>query len=176
MADNNILDPDSQLPALITPIRLIRKNNVNANQNGNSPHPMLQHRSLQKQITNDAYLASTSSRTLDILDQQSGNGTTLDTIITEYLTNQHALCKHPMATCPQFDLFLPHKCPDPRPNRHSGMSMNFATRFFKKQAGFSSTRLDRRLVHSNFSAARVIRAQDQDFFFTCCDFTVSQIF
>jgi len=30
---------------------------------------------------------------------------TLDGIITEYLKNQHALCKHPVATCPRFDLF-----------------------------------------------------------------------
>lgn len=30
---------------------------------------------------------------------------TLDSIITEYLTNQHALCKNPMVTCPQFNLF-----------------------------------------------------------------------
>ena len=29
---------------------------------------------------------------------------TLDSIITEYLTNQHALCKNPMVTCPQFNL------------------------------------------------------------------------
>lgn len=31
---------------------------------------------------------------------------TLTSIITEYLTNQHALCKNPMATCPQFNLFV----------------------------------------------------------------------
>lgn len=31
---------------------------------------------------------------------------TLDSIITEYLTNQHALCKNPTATCPPFDLFV----------------------------------------------------------------------
>lgn len=30
---------------------------------------------------------------------------TLDGIITEYLKNQHALCKNPVATCPRFDLF-----------------------------------------------------------------------
>lgn len=30
---------------------------------------------------------------------------TLDSIITEYLTNQHALCKNPMVTCAQFNLF-----------------------------------------------------------------------
>lgn len=96
---------------------------------------------------------------------------TLDTIITEYLTNQHALCKNPMSTCPQFDLFIPHKCPDPRPNKISGLSLNFAGRFIKRQRGFSSRFLDRRLVHSQFCVARSIRPQDADYFFTCCDFT-----
>ncbi|XP_065091770.1 protein mahjong isoform X2 [Ochlerotatus camptorhynchus] len=132
-------------------------------------------RTLQKQLsaTTDtaSFLvpASTSSKTATT--EVPGNSISLDTIITEYLTNQHALCKHPMSTCPQFDLFAPHKCPDPRPNRASGMSINFATRFFKRHAGYSSRRFDRRLVHSNFSASRVLRPQDSEFFFTCCDFT-----
>lgn len=30
---------------------------------------------------------------------------TLDRIVTEYLMNQHALCKNPVVTCPTFDLF-----------------------------------------------------------------------
>lgn len=95
---------------------------------------------------------------------------TLNTIITEYLINQHALCTNPMSTCPQFDLFLPHKCPDPRPNKMSGLS--FAGRFFRQQGGFSSRRLDRRLVHSQFCMARTLRASaDNDSCFTCCDFT-----
>lgn len=134
-------------------------------------------RTLQKQLsaTTDtaSFLvpASTSSKTATA--EVPGNSISLDTIITEYLTNQHALCKHPMSTCPQFDLFAPHKCPDPRPNRASGMCINFATRFFKRHAGYSSRRFDRRLVHSNFSASRVLRPQDSEFFFTCCDFTVS---
>ena len=32
-----------------------------------------------------------------------------------------------MTTCPEFDLFVPHKCPDPRPK--SSAPLNFATRF-----------------------------------------------
>jgi len=60
---------------------------------------------------------STSCRSLQkqiFRDPGSGGGpgvatsnvsVTLDSIITEYLTNQHALCKNPMVTCPQFNLF-----------------------------------------------------------------------
>ena len=29
----------------------------------------------------------------------------LDGIVREYLTNQHALCQNPVVTCPTFDLF-----------------------------------------------------------------------
>ena len=39
---------------------------------------------------------------------------TLESIMCDYLSNQHSLCKNPMVTCPEFDLFVPHKCPDPR--------------------------------------------------------------
>ncbi|XP_062558300.1 protein mahjong isoform X3 [Armigeres subalbatus] len=171
-----------------TPIKLIKKTTAGSvsagvpaggsTAHGNSlttPAGNSNQRPLQKQLsaTTDtaSFLvpASTSSKTTTI--EPLGSSVTLDTIITEYLTNQHALCKHPMSTCPQFDLFIPHKCPDPRPNRTSGMNINFATRFFKRHAGYSSQRFDRRLVHSNYSASRVLRPQDSEFFFTCCDFT-----
>lgn len=102
--------------------------------------------------------------------QEQPPNITLDNIITEFLTNQHSLCKHPMSTCPQFDLFVPHKCPDPRPNKVSGMSTNFAARFIYRQAGFSSHKLDRRLVHTNFTANKVIRS-DSDSQFLTVDFT-----
>lgn len=36
---------------------------------------------------------------------------TLDGIVTEYLRKQHSQCKHPVYTCPPFDLFKPHRCP-----------------------------------------------------------------
>uniref|UniRef100_A0A182SLL6 LisH domain-containing protein n=1 Tax=Anopheles maculatus TaxID=74869 RepID=A0A182SLL6_9DIPT len=135
-------------------------------------------RSLQKQISatdasNFLLLATTTAKTTLPTEQapQPPNNITLNSIITEYLTNQHALCKNPMSTCPPFDLFKPHKCPDPRPNRVSGVGNNFAARFYHRQAGFASKRFDRRLVHSNFSASRVLRTPEVDYCFTSCDFT-----
>ena len=117
-------------------------------------------------------MSSPRHSALDVQPQNFNKNITLDTIITEYLTNQHALCANPMSTCPQFDLFVPHKCPDPRPNKSSGTSLNFAGRYFRRHAGFASKRLDRRLVHSQFAMARTLRAHhDSDCFFTCCDFT-----
>ncbi|XP_055598270.1 protein mahjong, partial [Uranotaenia lowii] len=177
-----------------TPIKLIKKSttagvssgtggtNGSSSSHGNPNNPNTPHsssslqRSLQKQISATAsdaatFLVPASTSTKTTTAEVPNSTVTLDTIITEYLTNQHSLCKNPMSTCPQFDLFVPHKCPDPRPNRASGMSQNFATRFFKRHAGYSSRRFDRRLVHSNFSASRVLRPADSEFFFTCCDFT-----
>lgn len=152
-----------------TPIKLIKKTVIPSQTIAIQQSQQQQHqqRSLQKQIS-----------ALDVAPifpgpvaraQPPASNITLETIITEYLTNQHALCKNPMSTCPQFDLILPHKCPDPQPNKVSGLSMNFTARYFRQQAGFSSRRLDRRLIHSNFCVARTIRPEDPDFFFTCCD-------
>ncbi|XP_058066009.1 protein mahjong [Anopheles bellator] len=133
-------------------------------------------RSLQKQIsssdaTNFLLHATTAAKVLPSEPSATTSNVTLHTIITEYLTNQHALCKHPMSTCPPFDLFVPHKCPDPRPHRSTGVSNNFAARLYRQQAGYASRRFDRRLVHSNFSTSRVLRTPEIDYFFTSCDFT-----
>lgn len=56
-------------------------------------------RSLQKQISRDPGGGGGPGVATSNLS------VTLDSIITEYLTNQHALCKNPMVTCPQFNLF-----------------------------------------------------------------------
>lgn len=166
-------EPDDIMMPVNVPIKLIKKSNqFNATNNNhlNMTQQQQQQRSLQKQITAAEYVgASPTTSRLSQIEQFSKN-VTLDTIITEYLTNQHALCKNPMSTCPQFDLFAPHKCPDPRPNKMHGLCSNFAGRYFRRQAGYNSRRLDRRLVHSQFCMARTIRSQD-DSFYTCCDFT-----
>lgn len=52
---------------------------------------------VHKKIDQDVSLSS---------DNNSNSTVSLESIITEYLTNQHASCKHPMATCPTFNLFV----------------------------------------------------------------------
>lgn len=172
--------------AINTPIKLIKKSHANTPQSlpGTSSAAAAtaaacaqQQRSLQKQISAVDTFAPASAviRPGAVPAAEAAankSNISLDTIITEYLTNQHALCQNPMSTCPQFDLFVPHKCPDPRPNKVSGHSANFAGRFFRRQGGTSSRRLDRRLVHSNFCVARTLRSPlETDCFFTACDFT-----
>jgi HIV-1 Vpr-binding protein len=34
---------------------------------------------------------------------------TLTSLVSDYLSSKHALCRNPMTTCPEFDLFLPHR-------------------------------------------------------------------
>lgn len=152
--------------SIITPIKLIRKTPAVLNQT-----PSTSQSTLEKQPTSDIFLTATVPATQIKTPGIINANVTLNTIITEYLTNQHSLCKNPMSTCPQFDLFQPHKCPDPRPNRALGMSVNVAARLFKRHQGFNSVKLDRHFVHSQFHVARILRIPDQDLCFTTCDFT-----
>lgn len=160
------------IPSHTLPIKLIKKSQGSAQIATNLTQPNQQqnqqNRSLQKQISAvETYMGPVVRPASQPVP--ATKAITLETIITEYLTNQHALCKNPMSTCPQFDLVLPHKCPDPRPTKASGLSHNFAARYFRQQAGFNASRLDRRLIHSQFCVARTIRPEDPDYFFTCCD-------
>jgi DDB1- and CUL4-associated factor 1 len=153
----------SEASSFITPIKLIKK--------APPPTPSSTSSTLEKQVISDDFLTATTPAATTKIPPKSAK-ITLNTIITEYLTNQHSLCKNPMSTCPQFDLFKPHKCPDPRPNRNlTGTSVNVAARFFKRHQGFNSVKLDRRFVHSNFHAARTLKIPDLDLCFTTCDFT-----
>jgi len=52
---------------------------------------------VHKKIDQDVPLSS---------DNNGSSTVSLESIVTEYLTNQHASCKHPMVTCPQFNLFV----------------------------------------------------------------------
>lgn len=75
-----------------------------------------------------------------------------------------------MSTCPQFDLFVPHKCPDPKPNKVISLNRNITARMFHSQAGYDTSRLDRWFVHSQFCPTRMIRPQDYtEMQFTSCD-------
>ncbi|KAK6624133.1 hypothetical protein RUM44_010991 [Polyplax serrata] len=134
-------------------------------------------RSLQKQTSWDSsQLATMVTPTLHVKPPQTitnsyshNDRITLDSIVTEYLTNQHALCKNPMVTCPQFNLFVPHRCPDPK-SRNSTPN-NLTMRYIRRQTGFKvSNKMDNRLGHSRFCPVRTFRLNDEGGFFTCCEF------
>ncbi|CAK5058827.1 unnamed protein product [Meloidogyne enterolobii] len=38
----------------------------------------------------------------------------LSDIVHSYFRNEHAMCRNPVANCPPFSLFYPHRCPEPK--------------------------------------------------------------
>ncbi|CAD7012783.1 protein mahjong [Ceratitis capitata] len=162
--------PSSSSTSAITPIKLVKKSEkISTSGNALAIGSANAQRSLQKQISSlPEDVRSERDSPAPQLNNQTG--ITLGTIVTEYLTNQHALCNNPMTTCPQFDLFTPHKCPDPKPNR-VGDNLNLTARVFRAQAGFNTARLDRRYVHSNFAPWRSVRSSD----FTSLQFATCEI-
>lgn len=80
----------------------------------------------------------------------------LDSIITEYLREQHARCPNPVTTCPPFSLYTPHRCPEPQQRRQA--SSNFTARLgsrvlYPKCGGVDRGSLDRHLIFSRSKAA-----------------------
>ncbi len=87
----------------------------------------------------------------------------LVSIVCDYLSTQHSLCQNPMTTCPQFDLLVPHKCPDPRPKNSA--PLNFTARFVRSSFMCppygvpDGLKLNRKLVYSKFRSVRAFRAE-----------------
>lgn len=155
---------EDQVMNTVTPIKLVKKTekinptaSANLNTTANSLNIANQQRSLQKQIS-----VVDPNSLLEDGSPPASTGISLGTIVTEYLTNQHALCNNPMTTCPQFDLLTPHKCPDPKPNRVLGDNLNVTNRFFRAQAGYNTRKMNRRFVHSYFAPWRTIRSTDSN--------------
>uniref|UniRef100_A0A8C3AK04 DDB1- and CUL4-associated factor 1 n=1 Tax=Cyclopterus lumpus TaxID=8103 RepID=A0A8C3AK04_CYCLU len=105
---------------------------------------------------------------------------TLDSIITEYLREQHARCPNPVTTCPPFSLFAPHRCPEPKQRRQA--SPSFTARLgsrvlYPKYGGVDRGCLDRNLIFSRFRPMSVFHEGDGDESgFTCCAFSARERF
>ncbi|XP_074530971.1 DDB1- and CUL4-associated factor 1-like [Halichoeres trimaculatus] len=100
---------------------------------------------------------------------------TLDSIITEYLREQHARCPNPVTTCPPFSLFTPHRCPEPKQRRQA--SPNFTARLgsrvlYPKYGGVDRGCLDRHLIFSRFRPMSTFHEGG----FTCCAFSARERF
>lgn len=99
---------------------------------------------------------------------------TLDGIVTEYLRKQHSQCKHPVYTCPPFDLFKPHRCPEPL-NQHKA-PVNCALRMIRKQiqppfGGIDGKKWDRQLIYSKFRPIKTYRDPEGMANYSCCAFS-----
>uniref|UniRef100_A0A3P8WZD7 DDB1- and CUL4-associated factor 1 n=1 Tax=Cynoglossus semilaevis TaxID=244447 RepID=A0A3P8WZD7_CYNSE len=114
------------------------------------------------------------------LDRHLPSPPALDGIITEYLREQHARCKNPVATCPPFSLFTPHQCPEPKQRRQA--PVNFTSRYtrrviYPKYGGVDGGCFDRHLIFSRFRPISVFREADEDESgFMCCAFSARERF
>ncbi|CAL8325380.1 unnamed protein product [Merluccius merluccius] len=114
------------------------------------------------------------------LDRHLPSPPALDGIITEYLREQHARCKNPVATCPTFSLFTPHQCPEPKQRRQA--PSNFTSRhtrrvIYPKYGGVDGGCFDRHLVFSRFRPISVFReAEEDESGFMCCAFSARERF
>ncbi|XP_040214679.1 DDB1- and CUL4-associated factor 1 isoform X1 [Rana temporaria] len=105
---------------------------------------------------------------------------TLDSIMTEYLREQHARCKNPVAICPPFSLFTPHQCPEPKQRRQA--PTNCTSRLtrraaFPKYGGVDGGCFDRHLIFGRFRPISVFREANLDESgFTCCAFSARERF
>ncbi|KAG8191779.1 hypothetical protein JTE90_026814 [Oedothorax gibbosus] len=96
----------------------------------------------------------------------------LESIISEYLRKQHALCKNPMLACPPFDLYAPHKCPEAK--NKTNAPVNCVLRIHKKMysnVGYGASSLDRKFIYSKYRLVRTFRDEEEGRFdFSCCSF------
>ncbi|XP_074598714.1 lisH and WD40 domain-containing protein mahjong isoform X2 [Brevipalpus obovatus] len=159
--------PSSQGTPSTIPMKIYRSNS-------NRPSPVQRNLSLQKPAQG-SYLPSPILKRMDESHQisQPQLSITLDSIVTEYLRKQHALCKNPVVTCPPFDLFTPHRCPEPI-NRHNA-PLNMALRVQRRETsprfgGYFGTKFDRKFIYSRFRPFRTIRDLELGNA-TCCAFS-----
>ncbi|GIX72745.1 hypothetical protein CDAR_65531 [Caerostris darwini] len=157
----------TSIPPPSVPLKLI------VNKKIQTPEPKPTPSRLQKsQLCSGNYVQTPAMRRakagLPYGKSQSSN--TLDSIVTEYLRKQHALCKNPMLACPPFDLFVPHKCPEPKHKRNA--DLNCYLRFQKSQSGFQNggfggAALRRKLIYGRFRSVRSFRDEEGSFCSSC---------
>lgn len=155
----------------ILPIRIHRPNI-----NRNSMKTPLSVRKLQSAAHPSSPIIKKLSEMSSSQSTQVVSSISLDSIVTEYLRKQHALCKNPVVTCPPFDLFTPHRCPEPL-NRDSA-PLNITTRIqrrsiFPRFGGINGSKMDRKFIYSRFRPIRSYRDPESSSSFSSCAFSVS---
>ncbi|XP_035209473.1 DDB1- and CUL4-associated factor 1-like [Stegodyphus dumicola] len=133
---------------------------------------------LQKpQTCSGNYVQSPALRHQEAITPSFGGGSqssiSLHSIVTEYLRKQHALCKNPMITCPPFNLYVPHKCPEPHYRQNA--PVNYVLRLHKREmatanGGIGGAALNRKHIYSRFRLVRTFRDVEGNFDFCTSSF------
>uniref|UniRef100_A0ACD5V8R1 Uncharacterized protein n=1 Tax=Avena sativa TaxID=4498 RepID=A0ACD5V8R1_AVESA len=106
-------------------------------------------------------------------DHQSGNleRMTLDSLVVQYLKQQHRQCPAPVTTLPPVSLVHPHVCPEP--SRNISAPPNVTARIGSREihmefSGIQVPHRDRQFIYSRFKPYRVCR--DESSLLTCMTF------
>ncbi|CAI9784731.1 unnamed protein product [Fraxinus pennsylvanica] len=97
---------------------------------------------------------------------------TLDSLVVQYLKQQHRQCPVPITTLPPLSLMHPHICPEPRRSIDSppNVTARLSTREFRSMyGGIHGSRKDRQFVYSRFRPWRTCR-DDVCSLLTCITF------
>lgn len=91
---------------------------------------------------------------------QSVCSLSLDSIVKEYLGQQHSYCNVPVSTCPPFDLLTPHRCEEPVVKNLA--PVNSTQRLARRQmywpwGGRQGAKLTRKYIYSRFKPVRTFR-------------------
>lgn len=117
------------------------------------------HSSVPPTPTTTTVQAGSSTQQQVAINSSPTKQISLDKIVKEYLLSQHALCKTPMVTCPQFDLFIPHKCPSKTDfnsvYKTTSSRPSFVSRFMRREIfGYGRGHEDRKLIYSKYKPCR----------------------
>ncbi|KAL8156698.1 hypothetical protein AgCh_001704 [Apium graveolens] len=112
-------------------------------------------------ISNSAQATPSLHRGL-LNDPQSINTErlTLNSIVTQYLKNQHRQCPAPITTLPPLSLLHPHVCPESKQSidAPSNVTSRLTTREYRsKYSGINGSRRDHQFVYSRFRPWRTCR-------------------
>jgi len=144
-------------------------------------YPLIASKNNQKTPLRCSTLASTISssrpsnpiKNVDSFEEPSiqSHTNTLDTMVTQFLRDQHAHCPNPISVLPAFSLLNPHRCPEPIYFQRA--STNLTKRLMKREMNSIGTSLgtemyDRKYFFSRFRYLRAFR--DDDCVITCSSF------
>ncbi|GKU87561.1 hypothetical protein SLEP1_g1945 [Rubroshorea leprosula] len=115
-----------------------------------------------------------SSQPVLLNDPQSSSSErlTLESIVVQYLKQQHRQCPAPITTLPPLSLLHPHACPEPK--RSLDAPLNIAARLGTREfrgvyGGVHGNRRDRQFIYSRFRPWRTCR-DDAGALLTCLSF------
>lgn len=97
--------------------------------------------------------------------RRSPSPVTLNSIIVEYFQHQHSKCRNPVVTVPQFSLFTPHRCPEPRnkieASTNATRRLHIRQGICPKWGGINGMTCDLRLIYSRFKPVGTIKCTEE---------------